>query len=96
MDVMSLYTNINHEEGIQAISGLLNSKQKNTFPMNQNLIWLLEIALKCNGFSFNGEHYIKLNDTSIETRVAPTCANHLMDFIEWKYIYKHDKCHRIW
>ena len=61
MDVMSLYTNIPHDEGIQAIQELLNSKRKNQLPTNDNTIKMLELVLKCNNFMFNNENYLQIN-----------------------------------
>ena len=38
MDVTSLYMNIPHDEGVECIKSLLNSKRQNSLPSNGNLI----------------------------------------------------------
>ena len=87
MDVTSLYMNIPHDEGIECIRNLLNSKRQNKLPRNHNLIKMLELVLKLNNFTFNSENYLQVNGTAMGTRVAPTYANLFMDSIERKYIY---------
>ena len=52
MDVTSLYTNNPHDEVIQAISELLNSKRKKSFPKNENVIRLLAMILRTIIFLF--------------------------------------------
>ena len=72
MDVVSLYTNIPHDEGIRSIQDLLNSNRQNQLPTNANLIRLLEMVLKMNNFTFTNKNYLQINGTVIGTRVAPT------------------------
>ena len=60
MDVMSLYTNIPHTEGINCIKELLNSMKQNQLPSNENLLKLLEMVLKLNNFTFNNRIIYKL------------------------------------
>ena len=96
MDVTSLYTNIPHDEGIQAIKELMNSKRKNQLPTNDNIIKMLELILKCNNFTFNNENYFQINGTAMGTRVPPTYANLFMDSIERKFIYPRNRRPRIW
>ena len=87
MDVMSLYTNMPHDEGIKSIHDLLNSNRQNQLPTNENLIHLLEMVLKLNNFIFNNKNYLKINGTAMGMTVAPTYANLFMDYKERKYIY---------
>ena len=96
MDVTSLYTNIPHDEGIECIRNLLNSKRQNKLPRNHNLIKMLELVLKLNNFTFNSENYLQVNGTAMGTRVAPTYANLFMDSIERKYIYTYSKKPIVW
>ena len=51
MDVMSLYTNIPHKDGIECIKKVL-SEHENSTPKNSSLIKLLEFVLKSNNFMF--------------------------------------------
>ena len=96
MDVMSLYTNIPHDEGIKCIHDILNSNRKNQLPTNANLIRLLEMVLKMNNFTFNNKNYLQINGMAMGTRVAPTYANLFMDYIEKKFIYPRRVKPRIW
>ena len=96
MDVMSLYTNIPHDERIKSMCDLLNSNRQNQLPTNENLIQLLEMVLKFNNFTFNNKNYLQINGTVMGTRVAPTYANLFMDYIERTYIYPQRIKPRIW
>ena len=93
---MSLYTNIPPGRGIKAISELLNLKWKNSLPINDNLIKILEMVLKYNNFSFNGENILQMNGTAISILVAPTYLNIFVDHIERKHIHSHERCPMIW
>ena len=95
MDVTSLYTNIPHNEGIECIRTLVNSKRQNSLPSNGNLIKILELVLKCNKCIFNNDHCLQVNGTAMWTRVAHTHANLFMDSIERKFIYPWAKKPRI-
>lgn len=77
MDIDSLYTNIDIQEGIQVI--------KNTFYKNPNkkrpdkeLLQLLEINLTRNDFEFNGEHFLQVKGTAMGKKFAPAYANIFM------------------
>jgi len=55
MDVSSLYTNIPHDEGIEAIVDFF-SKDRIGSLTPAGLKSLLEAVLKKNNFQFNGKH----------------------------------------
>ena len=95
MNVMSLYTNIPHNDGIECIKKVL-SQCINYTPKNSSLIKLLEFILKSNNLMFKQDNYLQLNGTAMETSVAPMYANLFMTFLEQTYIYPHAKCPRIW
>lgn len=62
IDVSSLYTNIPHNEGLEAATNfLLDHKDQDPIrPPVQILRELMSIVLKNNIFEFNGEHYLQL------------------------------------
>ena len=91
-----LYTNIPHKEGIDAIKYFLHNKRRDINPPNHRLLEMLELVLKCNNFTFNGDHYLQINGTAMGTKVAPTYANLFMDHLESKHIYTHPLCPQIW
>ena len=53
MDVTSLYTNIPHQDGIQACEEVWEER-KVMDPPTQTLVKRLTLILKCNNFEFNG------------------------------------------
>ncbi|KAK3106235.1 hypothetical protein FSP39_015827 [Pinctada imbricata] len=81
MDVTSLYTNIPHEEGIEACRKVWDLRQ-NKRPSTESLVKLLERTLKLNNFMFNGDHYLQINGTSMGTKMAPSYANIFMGDFE--------------
>ena len=81
MDVTSLYTNIPHEDGINACEEVWEARAVIDRP-TQILINLLTLVLKCNNFEFNGKHYLQIQGTAMGTKMAPTYANILMGRLE--------------
>ena len=81
LDVVSLYTNIPHEEGIEACREAWDSRENPTIPTSY-LVELLTHVLKLNNFEFNGEHYLQVNGTAMGTRMAPSYANIFMGKLE--------------
>ncbi|XP_048729663.2 uncharacterized protein LOC125647009 [Ostrea edulis] len=81
MDVASLYTNIPHDEGIEACKEVWNSR-KHQKPSTDSLVELLEHVLKRNNFMFNGEHYLQVSGTAMGTKMAPSYANIFMGRLE--------------
>ena len=97
LDVTSLYTNIPHKEGIQAVKNLLTRERPTSFkPSNSNIIKLLEMVLTMNNFQFNYQNYLQINGTAMGTRVAPTYANIFMSEFETKHVYTYPKQPAIW
>ena len=74
MDVISLYTNIPHEDGIKACEEVWEARAVKD-PPTQILINLLTLVLKCNNFEFNGKHYLQIQGTAMGTKMAPSYAN---------------------
>lgn len=81
MDVTSLYTNIPHDEGIEACKEVWDTRSV-PIPSTESLAKLLEHVLKCNNFMFNGEHYLQTNGTAMGTKMAPSYANIFMGKLE--------------
>ena len=83
-DVVNLYTNIDHNYGIQAIQywlnvfpSLLNSRFSPNFVLDS-----IHFILHHNNFIFNDTHYLQINGTAMGTKFAPTYANLVMGFLE--------------
>ena len=84
MDVVGMYNNIGHEEGMKAFRDALNSAQFCPNPVlpTEFLMTLLRFVLTMNVFIFNGSFYHQLWGTAMGTRVAPTYACIFMGFLE--------------
>nr|XP_022316718.1 uncharacterized protein LOC111120285 [Crassostrea virginica] len=87
MDVTSLYTNIPHDEGIEACREVWDRRSIQV-PSTESLTKLLEHVLKCNNFMFNGEHYLQINGTAMGTKMAPSYANIFMGRLERNLLLK--------
>ena len=83
LDVSSLYTNITHKKGLQAL--------KNTLPDDQLthiILSLTEFILNHNYFIFEDQTYLQLKGTAMGTRMAPQYANIFMSDLEQKFLEK--------
>ena len=81
MDVSSLYTNIPHNEGMEACRKALNSRLSQT-PPTHYLMEMIEQILTLNNFTFDGEHYLQTQGTAMGTKMAPSYANIFMTDLE--------------
>ena len=108
LDVSSLYTNIPHNEGIDAYRHFLNTRDHNASSIStETLCDLLRMILTMNNFSFNDKHYLQTHGTAMGTRMAPSYANLFLakfemdalsrapfqPFLWWRYI---DDIFMIW
>ena len=93
VDVVGLYTNIPHEEGIQIIKDTITE----TCPIGkQHILDMLKCVLKFNNFRFDDTHYLQVNGTAMGTRVAPSYANLFMNHLETHKIKTHKLCPKVW
>jgi hypothetical protein len=81
VDVVGLYTNIPHNEGINSLKEALD-KRKNAEVSSDFLVKLLSLVLKHNIFQFNGKLFQQQIGTAMGTRVATTMANIFMASID--------------
>ena len=81
MDIDSLYTNIDIDEGIQAIKNIFVKYPDRGRP-EKELLQLLDINLRRNDFQFNGEFYLQTKGTAMGKKFAPAYANIFM--AEWE------------
>ena len=70
--LVSLYTNIPNDEGLQAAMQTLerHRNQPDIKPKNLTLVKLLEMVLKMNNFQFNGVNFLQVGGTAMGTKVA--------------------------
>ena len=81
LDVSSLYTNIPHDEGIEACREALNSREVLS-PPTEDIINLISSILTKNNFTFDDQHYLQVHGTAMGTRMAPSYANLFMGKLE--------------
>jgi hypothetical protein len=81
LDVTSLYTNIPHEDGINACREAWDTRTVKD-PPTDALVKLLTLILKCNNFEFNGQHFLQIQGTAMGTKMAPSYANIFMGKLE--------------
>ena len=97
LDITSLYTNIPHHEGVQAIKELLAiHRDINALPHNSYIIELLQVVLTNNYFDFNGKHYHQKSGTATGTKLAPSYANLFMSKFEQDHVYTYQLQPILW
>ena len=95
LDVASLYTNIPHNDGIQACSDFLDKRVNPTIKTTR-LCDLIRMILTNNTFTFNGQHYRQINGTAMGTKLAPSYANLFMGNFEQKALAAATHSSLIW
>ena len=79
MNVTSLYTNIPHNDGIEACREAWDQRAVKNHQKN---VQLLTLVLNHNYYTFNGEHFLQINGTAMGTKMAPSYANIFMGKLE--------------
>ena len=77
MDVISLCTNISHDDGIAACRKIWEQRAVQERP-TECLVEMLTLVLKNNNFTFHGNHYLQINGTNMGTKMALFYANIFM------------------
>ena len=80
-DVKSLYTNIPHKEGLEALRITLDRENIPSAKAN-TIIKLAELVLTSNHFKFLGQNYLQMSGTAMGTKMAPSYANLFMSVLE--------------
>ncbi len=81
MDVRSLYTNISHTEGIEALKESLDTRPTKE-PSTETIATLMNHVLTLNNFTFNGENFLQVKGCAIGTIAAPSYATIFMGNFE--------------
>ena len=81
IDVVCLYPNIHHEEGLIAIRKALDTRKDKTISTD-SLIELAECVLKINIFEHNKSVFKQLRGTTIGTKMVPPYAIIFIDSLE--------------
>ena len=84
LDVVSLYTNIPHREGIASVhKATLESESPRVEAAT--LAELTKIVLKNNILEFAGENFLQIQGTAMGTKLAPAYANVFMGDVERRW-----------
>ena len=83
--VWSLYTNIPHKEGIEAVKQKLK-KSKPSISIKV-ILTFLKLILTLNNFVFNGINYLQKKGCAMGTKFAHSYANIFMGRFEEKFIF---------
>ncbi|XP_036071479.1 uncharacterized protein LOC118599729 [Oryzias melastigma] len=81
IDVDSLYTNINTQEGIRSIKNIFNKFHDPQRP-DEEILKLLEINLTRNDFEFDQHFFLQIKGTAMGKKFAPAYADIFM--AEWE------------
>jgi hypothetical protein len=83
-DISSLYSNITHELGLQAVEYWLHKHPETLISRipSKFISESLKIILENNSFSFGTKNYIQIQGTAMGTKMAPTYANLTLAFLE--------------
>ena len=90
MDVSSLYTNIEHEEGADACFEMLEKRINKTVPSSL-LKKLILLVLQSNIFRFNEKLYKQIKGTAMGTPMAVNYANIFLDNFENKMLDEYQR-----
>ncbi|CAJ0960945.1 unnamed protein product [Ranitomeya imitator] len=86
LDVNSLYTSIEHDKGIEAVT--LTLREANMDSNSLDLcIDLLNLVLREKFFMFEDDFFLQICGTAMGSNVAPAYANLCMDHFERTYVY---------
>ena len=84
-DVTALYTNVNNNEALQALSEMLDEHGRSivTFGLNKaHIMTIVQECLNCNIFKWSGKYYTQLRGLAMGQRLAPVLAVLFMSRIE--------------
>ena len=76
LDVESMYTNIDNQDGIRAVEEAFSDSENN--PLLPFIQKLLQIVLENNDFEFNDKTYLQKSGVSMGIRFAPSFADIFM------------------
>ncbi|CAJ0958822.1 unnamed protein product [Ranitomeya imitator] len=86
LDVNSLYTSIEHDKGIEAVTLTLREAHIDSHLLDL-CIDLLNLVLRENFFMFEDDFFLQICGTAMGSNVAPAYANLYMDHFEPTYVY---------
>uniref|UniRef100_A0A7I4YFE8 Reverse transcriptase domain-containing protein n=2 Tax=Haemonchus contortus TaxID=6289 RepID=A0A7I4YFE8_HAECO len=91
-DVVSLYTNVQNEQALQALSEMhdRHANNINTFGLSKmHIMTLVKEYLSCNIFKWAGEYFSQVRGLAMGQRLAPVLAVCFMGRIEEPFLERH-------
>ena len=76
-DVKSLYTNIPHKKGLEALKTTLENENVSQ-EMIETILDFSKLVLSCNHFKFLGQNYLQKSGKAMGTKMAPSYADIFM------------------
>ena len=95
IDVVGLYPNIPHDEGLKAVRNALDSREDKTIS-TESLLELAECVLKNNIFEHNTKFFKQVPGTAIGTKMAPPYAIIYMDELERGFLENYHLQPLVW
>ena len=86
MDVVSLYTNILHKEGINGVAKTLEKEDTKTIS-TRVIVKFLSLILNLNNFTFNDENYLQIKGCAMGGKCSSTYGNIYMGTFDEDNIY---------
>jgi len=96
VDVESLYTNILHDDGINASKTFLDSRPNDSKPSTKFIVQLMTFILTLNHFKFKDQNFLQTKGTAMGTRMAPSYANLFMGLFEKNFLACQNLTPLIW
>jgi hypothetical protein len=86
-DITSLYTNIPHDLGLEAVQFWIEKFPTEIWEIfsKEFILKALQIVLKNNHFQFDDQHYLQIRGTAMGTKVASTYAMLVMGYLEHRH-----------
>jgi len=95
IDVVGLYPNIPHDEGLEAIGKALDQRETKTIS-TESIVELAECVLKNNYFEHNGRFFRQKRGTAIGTKMAPPYSILFLGELEEKLLNSVDLKPFLW
>lgn len=88
-DVTSLYTNIPHQGGLEALMFYLNERPPNALPSTNCIVDFAELVVTSNYFLFRGD-FLQTKGTAMGSNMAPNYANLYLRMFEKQVVLNPD------
>lgn len=88
LDYESMYTNIIHEEAVAAVKHTITESDKHQTvhgikrPSTDSFCKLIELAVKCNNFKFNGNDYYQCRGVAMGHKASPAICDIVIYYLE--------------